>query len=610
MIQKCPNCGTWCETEGSGMLQRFGDGLYNSGEKISKLLGGDDPGILSKLAGHTIGTYPGVIKGLWKSVFDFKYEFHCPNCGNEWGTDDEDDDETDEFFEEIEEEQNEFYSSVQAKIDECINADRPKDAVKYLEKLIKNSEDEDDIAYLYRRQALIYINYLDDNGAALTACERGLKALAEEEWSSADTFLYYYKYMAEQNLGRIWAARRDALIVYQHAEDETVNSDEGSTPLEEVALNAFNELDDKYAAMYLGFDYKERRALLTVPTITDAGTTHVDVFHISSLPNNIAFPVGHPVVNQVYIGHPYLPEVYLPLEAYQYTFVEDRVREFCEIAQALGATEITVEALNSSNTSQNGSRDRRASGGASYAGHSARGSYHGNEAYGSVEEKYQTLNFHQEYEPIEPVHLPEKMVWYPHEAGWQRLYQQRLKGILSHEERIETKKSQVLSGSELKEIKGEVQTIFEANGEWDESMEEKFVQEDNAILSIKVRFAPLSQLTGKHQHQQQPRQISISQEEQEYLEMYSEYSSSGISELNRKMLDKFRSRLGISETRAHELEASCSTPKLTEDEKEYLDMFKAYDADGEISELDRKMLNKMRVRMGISEERAQELENM
>ena len=36
-------------------------------------------------------------------------------------------------------------------------------------------------------------------------------------------------------------------------------------------------------------------------------------------------------------------------------------------------------------------------------------------------------------------------------------------------------------------------------------------------------------------------------------------------------------------------------------------MFKEYAADGEISERDRKMLNKMRDRMGISEERAKEL---
>lgn len=102
---------------------------------------------------------------------------------------------------------------------------------------------------------------------------------------------------------------------------------------------------------------------------------------------------------------------------------------------------------------------------------------------------------------------------------------------------------------------------------------------------------------------------TLTEDEQEYLEMYKEYASDGeLSERDRKMLDKFRIRLGISEERAQELEASCSEPELSEDEQEYLEMYKEYAVDGEISEKDRKMLNKMRDRMGISEERAKEIE--
>lgn len=101
----------------------------------------------------------------------------------------------------------------------------------------------------------------------------------------------------------------------------------------------------------------------------------------------------------------------------------------------------------------------------------------------------------------------------------------------------------------------------------------------------------------------------LTDDEQEYLNMYKEYAADGeISERDRKMLDKFRTRLGISGERARELEASCSKPQLNEDELEYLALYKEYAADGEISERDRKMLNKMRDRMGISEERAKEIE--
>lgn len=605
MIQKCPNCGQWCETEGSGMLDRVGQGIVQSTDNIAGALGGDNPGILSSFIAGGIGLYTGLVRGAAKAIFNYKYEFHCPNCGHEWGTDSEQEDETDQLLEEYRKELDEFFSSVKSKTEEYINANRPKNAIKYLEKLINDTSDSDKIAYLYQRMAIIYINYIEDYEAALTACDRGLKALIDEEWSSNDTFLMYYKYVAESNLGQIWAARRDALIVYQHAEDETIITEDGAASLEEVANRAFDRFNHDFAEKYLNLDYKERKTLVTVPAISDASTVCVDVFSMNSLPDNISFPVGHPVVNQVYVGHPYLPEKYLPLETYQYAFVEDRVREFCELAQALGATEITVEALNASNTNHNESRDRRGTGGASYSGRSVSGSYHENRAFDSVEEKYQTLNFHQEYEPNEPIHLPEKMVWYPHEAGWQRLYQQRLKGILSHEERIETRKSQVLSGSELKEIKGEVETIFDANGEWDESMEEKYTQEDNAILSIKVKFAPLSKL--KVDTSLFSNQLSIT--EQEYVEMFKEYIADGeIADRERKLLDKYRSRLGISEDRARELEGFYSRPQLTNDEQEYLEMYIEYAADEEISERDRKMLNKMRVRMGISEERARIIE--
>lgn len=104
----------------------------------------------------------------------------------------------------------------------------------------------------------------------------------------------------------------------------------------------------------------------------------------------------------------------------------------------------------------------------------------------------------------------------------------------------------------------------------------------------------------------------LTEEEQEYLEMYTDYASDGeISERDRRLLDKFRVRCGISEERARMLEeASCSQPQLTEDEQEYLELFQEYAADGEISERDRKMLNKMRDKMGITEERAKEIEQL
>lgn len=83
-----------------------------------------------------------------------------------------------------------------------------------------------------------------------------------------------------------------------------------------------------------------------------------------------------------------------------------------------------------------------------------------------------------------------------------------------------------------------------------------------------------------------------------------------ITDRERRLLDRLRKSLGISETRAKELEAQLSQPSLTDDEKEYADELKACMEDGSISDRERRLLNKLRVSLGISEKRAKEIEAM
>ena len=66
----------------------------------------------------------------------------------------------------------------------------------------------------------------------------------------------------------------------------------------------------------------------------------------------IDYPTGHPIANHLYVGHPYLAKKYMPFETYQLELVEDRVREFCYLVQCLGATEISIDCLTSSNSKQ------------------------------------------------------------------------------------------------------------------------------------------------------------------------------------------------------------------------------------------------------------------
>ena len=217
--------------------------------------------------------------------------------------------------------------------------------------------------------------------------------------------------------------------------------------------------------------------------------------------------------------------------------------------------------------------------------------------------------------------LPEGLVWYQNEPSWQRLYNQRMQGaLLEHEERIETKKSQVVENSELKQISAEVKWLFvQANGNWEQSMEEKFEAHDNAILSIHVKFAPLESLQGGtfiSQSQTNPTVSalpqSLTEEESEYLEELKACleEDSEISVKERRLLNRLRDRLGISEERAEELESSLLKPQLTEEEQEYLEEYKACTEEGELSPKEIRLLNRLRINLGISEERAKELESL
>lgn len=98
--------------------------------------------------------------------------------------------------------------------------------------------------------------------------------------------------------------------------------------------------------------------------------------------------------------------------------------------------------------------------------------------------------------------------------------------------------------------------------------------------------------------------------EQEYLDALKDIFDDGeISSREHKMMERLRISLGISEVRAKELEDSLQ-PQLTKEEQEYLEAYKDACENGAISDRSRRILDRLRVMYGISEERAQEIERL
>lgn len=101
---------------------------------------------------------------------------------------------------------------------------------------------------------------------------------------------------------------------------------------------------------------------------------------------------------------------------------------------------------------------------------------------------------------------------------------------------------------------------------------------------------------------------SITSEEQEYLEEIRACleGAGEITSKERRLLDRLRKSLGITEARAKELEASLTD--MSDEEKEYQEELKACLENGTISDRERRLLNRLRKSLGISEERAKAIE--
>lgn len=103
----------------------------------------------------------------------------------------------------------------------------------------------------------------------------------------------------------------------------------------------------------------------------------------------------------------------------------------------------------------------------------------------------------------------------------------------------------------------------------------------------------------------------ILEAEQDYLDMLKERLEDGeIGIRERELLEKIREKNAISVERAKELEASLCSPQLTDDEKEYLELYQKYATEGAISEKDRRRLDKFALAFGISQDRIKELEGL
>lgn len=333
------------------------------------------------------------------------------------------------------------------------------------------------------------------------------------------------------------------------------------------------------------------------------------IFTIDQLPIDMFFPLGRPQTG-LYMAHPVKTDRYYPMKGAEEILFMEKVREFCWLVQCLGATEVSFHSNKGLSVSQGMGSSMNVNAEVGVRKVSVGGGYSNSMKRDESYTSNQQVELVQHFSPKKQAYCPNDLIWLDSDPAWQMLLKQRLEGgILEYTYKISSSETCQISTSEMEEVKANFEYIMvKANGSYNSSTDNTFSRHEDTEWSLHVKFAPLEEL-AKQSSNHKTEALKFSDEEIEYFDMVKECLEDGeIGVRERKLLDKIRVKNGISEERAKELEATLSAPQLTDDEKEYLEAFKDACEDGKVSDKQRRLLEKLRVMYGISEERAREIE--
>ena len=457
------------------------------------------------------------------------------------------------------------------------------------------------------------------------------QALLQNNIKEAIMFLEYFKVDKEESTSRRYIDYLFLSIeVYKKSNNfyKVAQIYEELEELKKGDLEAFSKYNKereenykKYVNNFKILPLQDRNIITISNTDKLFKSDHITLLNIGQLPA-INFPMSHPKVNQTYIVHPYKTHSYLPIENYDYELLNDRLNEFFYILQCLGATSITFETIEEENKEEKNHSNLKAEAEAKTKIAGGKVGVEYDSLMNSSLRNYLKMERTQTFDPEKRPYIPKDVVWFPNEFSWQRLAQQRLNGnFLSHNEVLSSSQTQTLSSSEIVDVNAELKMLFTSVKAGVHYQEEKEIKQNRDFsCRISVKFKPMNEfpeekeiidITAEEVTQTPVQLPALNDNEARYLEeIHFMLEDDGvIDERERTILERFRERYNITPERAKELEAEAIAGQgLTSEEQEYLSEYKNSLQDGAISEKERRLLNRLAMALGISEERVKELE--
>lgn len=506
--------------------------------------------------------------------------------------------------------------------------------------------------FIWKANIYLKIDKLDDTNQNLKAAYNRFKEIKQniDELDEYDKSIFAeYKFVeakyhfATGNLIDSIISISDSISLENHIDYKQTKMNIRDSFLD-ILLENFNEIN-----------YNLRKVIYIDDEIPNYIPANIIPFEIKKV-SKLKFPPSHPVSGQIYVGHPFKNDLYFPIEDYENYLFESQVMETSYLLKSLGASKIKTEHIigSTSNLNQSGNLEsinnssKTIGGGAEIYSYGVEGAYKTsdyeriNSDFNSNTKSYtgKRINIDGVFKPKNKPFIPQDLMWFEQNEILQSLAKQRLEGgIKSYNIILSTSDIEQLSEKELIKIDEEAQKIIQANAKikivnldfnYDKktsgsSSSESLINKKKAQhteLRIYVEFAPLEELlsdttiNSKNSNKSKTKKEQsnlMNKEEIEYMEVVKELvESDKINDTSRRILERSRSKLGISEVRASEIEnIVLNQTNYTKEELEFLEEIKfCLEDDGVISQEESKFLEKLKNKLNITDKRAKELEKL
>lgn len=226
---------------------------------------------------------------------------------------------------------------------------------------------------------------------------------------------------------------------------------------------------------------------------------NIQVFTLSETPSDMVFPLGRPQPG-LYMAHPVKTEQYFPMKNAEETLFMEKVREFCWLAQCLGAREVSFHSIKGMSVSEGYGTSMNVEANVGVKGVSVGAGYGNSYRYDESRGNRQQVEKVQHFDPKKKAYCPDDLVWLDSDPAWKDLIKQRLNGnMLDYTYKISSSETCQMSSNEKDEVKANFEYMMvKVNGSYNSEKDTTFSSSKETEWSIHVEFAPLNVLTEEN----------------------------------------------------------------------------------------------------------------